>query len=230
MPQPLHTADCSIRAYADEHAVHAHDHGQLLYALQGSMEVEVQGHLALVDACCGLWIPAGCAHGYGAAPGAQMLVMDVGRGLLTPALERQRSFRVPPAARCAPAAMAWPQRLALLLAAPSLQARRRLDSLALARRVQAALHEDWPTARLAALCHLSPQRFHARWLELLGQTPQQWLRQLRLERAEQELAAGRRLDATALVCGYASASALAYALRRDRGSSARQLRAPTAPG
>ncbi|MCL0127239.1 helix-turn-helix domain-containing protein, partial [Klebsiella pneumoniae] len=65
---------------------------------------------------------------------------------------------------------------------------------------------------------------HARWLELTGRTPQQWLRQLRLDQAERLLARGRSLEASAADCGYASASALAYALRRDRGTGARALR------
>ena len=72
---------------------------------------------------------------------------------------------------------------------------------------------------------LSVAQFHARFVELTGETPQDWLRKLRLDAASQQLRQGAALEATALRCGYASASALAYALRRDRGLRSRQLKA-----
>ncbi len=112
----------------------------------------------------------------------------------------------------------------LLVQAPRILARRALPLERLQQAVEAALHEPWPTARMAALCHLSPQRFHARWLELAGATPQAWLRGLRLDAAERRIARGQRLEDAALACGYATASALASALRRERGTGARGLR------
>ena len=75
------------------------------------------------------------------------------------------------------------------------------------------------------MVHLSVAQFHARFVELTANTPQDWLRNLRLDAACQQLRQGAALEATALRCGYASASALAYALRRDRGLSSRQLKA-----
>ncbi|MDN5535490.1 helix-turn-helix domain-containing protein, partial [Comamonas sp.] len=83
-----------------------------------------------------------------------------------------------------------------------------------------------PTARLAGLMHLSVAQFHARFVELTDRTPQDWLRGLRLDAAVLQLKQGSALEATALHCGYASASALAYALRRERGVTSRQLRQP----
>ena len=115
--------------------------------------------------------------------------------------------------------------MALVLDAPSLLQRRSIDLQWLQQQVRSALHESWPTARLAALVHLSVAQFHARFVELAGSTPQDWLRDLRLDTAVQQLRQGTALEATALRCGYASASALAYALRRDRGLTSRQLRA-----
>jgi AraC-like DNA-binding protein len=221
---PLVTVDCSIRHYSGEHAAHVHDaHAQLLYALNGRMELEVNGRSSFVDTASGLLIPAGSRHGYWAAPGAQILVLDVPAALCT-GLDKVRRFHVPQAARSAPAQLPAEQRLALLLQSPALLARRSIHLSAIEHAVRQQLHTAWPTARMAALAHLSPQRFHARWQELTGSTPQQWLRQLRLDEAVRQLARGHSLEASAAACGYASASALGYALRRDRNTSARQLR------
>jgi len=188
------------------------------------MELELDGHHSYVDAASGMLIPAGAAHGYLAQPHTQVLVIDAPDG---PGLERPRRFAVPAPLR-APALALHPisaaAHLALVLQAPTLLHRRTIDLARLSQQVRAALHADWPTARLAALCHLSVPQFHARFVELVGVPPQTWLRRLRLDAAEQQLARGQPLETTALRCGYRSASALAYALRRDRQVGARALR------
>ncbi|MDE2414302.1 MAG: helix-turn-helix domain-containing protein [Comamonadaceae bacterium] len=213
---------CSVRRYSGEHGAHEHGFAQILYALDGCMELDIAGRAAFVDTACGIVIPAGAGHGYLADRAARILVIDAPD---QPGLSRMRRFAVPEAWRAgAPAPQAVAARVAQVLQAPGVLVRRRIDLARLAQAVQATLHQDWPTARLAALCHLSAQRFHARLLELTGRTPQAWLRDLRLNRAEQLLAHGQPLETAALACGYASASALAYALKRERGLGARDLR------
>lgn len=213
----------SVRRYSGEHQSHAHDHAQILYALQGRMELELGGHASYVDAATGMVIPAGTTHGYLAQPHTQVLVMDVP---MHQGVERVRRFAVPAALRATALAqrpVSAAAQLALVLGAPSLLHRRTVDVAWLTQQVQAALHAEWPTARLAALCHLSVPQFHSRFVELVGQPPQAWLRSQRLDAAAQQLALGQPLETTALRCGYRSASALAYALRRERQVSARSL-------
>ena len=77
---------------------------------------------------------------------------------------------------------------------------------------------------MAERCLLSPQRFHARLLELTGCSPQAWLRTLRLDEAQRLLRRGLTLEAAAARVGYRSASALAHAMRRDRATGVRGLR------
>ncbi|SDM13411.1 AraC-type DNA-binding protein [Oryzisolibacter propanilivorax] len=224
----------SVRRYGGEHQAHAHDHAQLLFALQGRMELEVAGRSAFVDSSCGLAVPAGAVHAFLARPDTRLFVIDAPPGA---GLQRVRRFAVPPAAQAlarslgaAPQPAGAPVRaadacLALLLGAPRVLARRPLDVALLQAAVGRTLREPWPTARMARLYHLSAARFHARWLELTGATPQDWLRARRLDAAAQLLARGRPLAQAALATGYASASALAAALRRERGVGARALRA-----
>ena len=223
-PHPvLDQAQASVRSYSGEHQAHAHDYAQILFALQGRMELEVAGRPSFVDCACGMVIPAGADHGYLAAPQTQVLVIDAP---MAEGLDKLRRFAVPPALRFPQSSLSAAAQMALVLQAPTLLQRRGLDLLRLQQQIQAALHESWPTARLAGLMHLSVAQFHARFVELTDRTPQDWLRGLRLDAAVRQLKQGTALEATALRCGYASASALAYALRRERGVTSRQLREP----
>lgn len=217
----LDEAQTSVRSYSGEHQAHAHGYAQILFALHGRMELEVGGRPSFVDAACGMVIPAGTDHGYLAPPQTQVLVIDVP---MAQGLDKLRRFAVPPPLRYPQSSLSAAAQMALVLQAPTLLQRRGLDMQWLQHQVQAALHESWPTARLATLMHLSVAQFHTRFVELMGTTPQDWLRSLRLDAAVQQLKQGAALEATALRCGYASASALAYALRRDRGMTSRQLR------
>lgn len=218
----LEQAQVSVRCYNGEHQAHAHGYAQILFALQGRMELEVHGKASFVDSACGMVIPAGTDHGYLAPPQTQVLVIDAP---MAQGLGRLRRFAVPPPLRFPVSSLSAAAQMALVLQAPSLLQRRSMDLQGLQHDVQAALHESWTTARLAEKMHLSVAQFHARFVELTGSTPQGWLRDLRLDAAVQQLRQGAALEATALRCGYASASALAYALRRERGVTSRQLKA-----
>lgn len=217
--------DCSIRTYDGEAHTHAHGHAQIMVPLAGRMELEIAGRALFTDMSCGMVVPAGASHAYVARPGTRMLVID------TPeqkGLERVRRFAI--TALCASLADIGDvqRQLSLVLELPTVLSRRGLDLARLDAALDAGLHEDWPVARMAGLFFLSPQRFHTRLLELTDRTPAAYLRDRRLDVAEKALARGLGLEAVAQRVGYRTASALAFALSRDRHTGARSLRRGTA--
>lgn len=221
-PRPLDHAEASLRRYAGEYPAHAHGHAQVLVGLRGCLQLELDGHAAFVDAASALIVPAGVTHAFLAEAPAQVLVIDAPADA---ALQRVRRFVPPPAWKALrPEGLDAGAVLADIAGAATLLARRRIDLAALEAAVAAAPAADWSTPRLAALCCLSPQRFHARFIELAGMPPAAWVRACRLDAAERLLRAGLSLEAAALQVGYATASALAFALRRERGVGARTLR------
>lgn len=211
-----------IRRYSGERSSHVHQHVQIMFALQGRMELEIDGHCTFADSSCGMLIPAGVEHGFLAASEVRMFVLDVPP---LPGLDQVRRFAVTPACRASVRQADAGLQIAQLLQAPRVLARRGIDLAQLDAALADRLHEPWPTARMAQLFFLSTPRFHARLLELTGLTPQAYLRGRRLDRAEQLLRHGMALDASALQVGYQSASALSFALKRERQFSTRQLRA-----
>lgn len=211
-----------MRTYRGAYEAHSHEHAQVLVGVRGSLQLEVDGRPAFVDPSCGLVIPAGSGHEYLAESPVQVLVVDCEAAKGT---DRLRRFALPLSWPSRAASMCADMLLSDLLDAPSLQTRRRLDIDLLAVKVDAELHRCWTVADLASLCRFSPQRFRARFAEVTGMSPLGWVRLRRLDAAERLLRAGLSLEAAALQVGYASASALCFALRRERGLGVRQLRA-----
>jgi AraC-like DNA-binding protein len=211
----------SIRSYSGEQTVHEHDYAQVLFAWRGRMDIEVGAAADFSDNSCGLIIPAGVTHAYAASPDLRMVVMDVP---MQRGLDRARRFPVTAGVRALVGQSDADDLLAAILGAPRAGVRRGIALDRLRAELAAALYAPWTTARMAERCLLSPQRFHARLLELTGQSPQAWLRALRLDEAQRLLKRGLTLEATAARVGYATASALAHALRRDRAVGVRGLR------
>jgi transcriptional regulator GlxA family with amidase domain len=212
---------CSIRSYCGEYAAHEHAHAQIMFSLNGRLDLEIAGRQTFSDTSCGLIIPAGVSHAFRAERSVRMFVFDAPRG---PGVDRVRRFAVTPDVIAMKRPRAGALELSAILDAPRIVSRRGIDLELLAREVESALHESWPTARMAGMFCLSGQRFHARLVELTGLTPQGYLRSLRLDRATRCLRQGRTLESVARTVGYCSASALAFALKRDRHVGARSIR------
>lgn len=223
MEANLAQTSSGIRRYSGEYRKHKHGHAQVMFALQGRMELEIDGRSAFADTSCGIVIPGGVAHGFLATKDVRMFVVDVATqsGLDS----RASSFAVTPVhlqyARLTDASLL----IAHVMQAPRILARRGIELAQLDAALDCSLHENWSTARMAQMFFLSSQRFHARLIELTGMTPQVYVRARRFRTAEALLRRGVPLDTTAQQVGYRSASALSYALKRDRHFSVRQWRA-----
>ena len=72
----LSTAIAEQRRYRGDHGSHEHEHAQLLFGMDGALEVEIAGHLMRVDATTGLIVPAGERHASSSRHGANVLVID----------------------------------------------------------------------------------------------------------------------------------------------------------
>lgn len=238
----------SLRTYLGGHAPHAHSHAQVLLGVEGGLALEVDGRSAWVDATAGLVIPAGATHGFESRGGARVWVVDAPACL---GLDRLRAFALPPGWAANPGCDSSPgqgtatdagtgtasradsqtgtclsaaQVLDTLDQAARVQVRRPVEVARLQAAIANTLHQPWPVQRMAALYCLSVPRFQVRWQALTGLSPQAWLRDQRLDAAQRQLKAGWPLETVALQVGYRSASALLFALRRDRGQTTRNLR------
>lgn len=240
----------SLRTYLGGHVPHAHSHAQVLLGVEGGLALEVDGRSAWVDATAGLVIPAGATHGFESRAGARVWVVDAPACL---GLDRLRAFALPPGWASNPGCDSSPgqgtatdagtgtgtasstygqtgtslsaaQVLDTLDQAARVQVRRPVEVARLQAAVADTLHQPWPVQRMAALYCLSVPRFQVRWQALTGLSPQAWLRDQRLDAAQRQLKAGWPLETVALQVGYRSASALLFALRRDRGQTTRNLR------
>jgi AraC-like DNA-binding protein len=217
----------SLRQYGPSHGSHAHTHFQVLLGLEGTLELEVQGRGQRIAAGGGCVIAPGALHDFESRGGARCLVLDTAQ----PDWATCADTPVQPQAALALArylqlALTQPASLAqhygpLLMLdcwrAPlpaSTRSQRRIDWGTLTRWCQLRLHLPLTVADLATQVHLSPTQFATRCRQETGMSAMQWLRALRLARAQTLRADGLTLEATALRCGYQSASALAAALRR----------------
>ncbi|MDR7154354.1 AraC-like DNA-binding protein [Sphingobium xenophagum] len=92
----------------------------------------------------------------------------------------------------------------------------------------AAIHdrpeEDWSVDRLARNCGMSRSTFCLRFKKLVGQTPYQYLRTVRLERARERLLAGARIKAVVGEAGYATYYAFGQAFRDHFDMSPQDMR------
>lgn len=226
-------AQLSLRRYGSEPQAHAHAYHQLVLPLSGTLDIDIEGRGERLQRGRLASIASGQVHAFSAVGANRFVVIDLPDELAGTVLPDSRRFLplAPAATRCAQrlaGGASSPQSVRAVLAALFAEAP---GGTAL-RRVAAALarmrERPWEphgTESLAADAGLARSRFHALFLAATGTTPQRWLGELRLDRAEAMLRHGAQsLAEVALACGYSEQSALTRALRRERGLTPGDIR------
>jgi len=224
----------AIRSYGRDGAVDTHAFAQLVLPLGGSMEMDVEGHGSWLDRTRAAFVAPMARHDQSSGIANRFLVVDVDAQVLgEPTLERLAARRYLPVGSAAAhlidymaaslgedglsqRAALW---LPLLLDAIERTAPGPASRLAgLLATLAAHPERDWTAADMAARMGLSVSRLHAVFREELDTTPQAWLAERRIERAQQWLTdTPLPLTEIALACGYADQSAFTRAFGRATG-------------
>ena len=220
------TPTLSVRHYGAAPGGHVHDHFQVLWTLDGVLELEVDGHGLALPAGGGLVLSPGQRHDFESRQGSRCLVLDTlaagwtkcparpFRGDTTLALARYLACALQAGQR--QALQAGPMLLLEAWGAHGpVHPRRRIDWAALGIWAQARWHQPLSVADLAAQVHLSATQFAARCREETGHSVMRWLRGQRLAQAHLWRAGGMSVAEAARRCGYRSPSALTAAMRRE---------------
>lgn len=218
----------SVRRYGAAAGSHAHDHFQVLCALEGRLELEVEGRGLSLGAGQGQVLHPGERHDFESRQGSRCLVFDTAdphwaalprAPLHLDAVHHLASYFGAALEAGLPVSTLGPALLAQawggVPAAPS-RVRRGVDWGALARWLESHLTHPLTAARIAEQVHLSESQFRARCLEELGLAPMQWVRERRLARAAALRGAGLSVAEAARQSGYESASALTAAMQRSK--------------
>lgn len=219
----------TVRSYGAAVGSHAHDHFQVLWPLQGCLELEVEGRGVALRVGDALVVRPGDHHDFESRQGSRCLVLDTNEAVWSQRSERPL-FSRSTSQMAAFLAVALEENLPLALesgadllaqswgsVAATSAARRAVNWKQLSHWAAPRLHERLLAADLADQVHLSESQFRARCVEELGITPMQWLRQQRLRKAQQLRSAGASVAEASALVGY-TASALTAAMRKARRS------------
>jgi AraC-like DNA-binding protein len=239
----MRVTDLSLRSYRDTVLTHVHDHYQVVLALAGALEMEVDGHAGTAGTTSLVAVAPGRPHSFRASGANRFLVIDWQAGSresdatqrLMSACDRQPYLaldqRLLPLLRflevaCADAGIEAEERAdwaRLLLARLGAGIERR--SYVLTRRLDRALSfmearksQAITMAEIATAAHTSAGHLHALFQRELGRTPMRHLAEIRLDHAMKLLGeSDLSIAAVAAASGYGDQSALTRALHRRRG-------------
>jgi AraC-like DNA-binding protein len=218
----------------DGSTVPASDHFQVVFGMQGRIELMLKGRRHAVQPGRVLVIPPGEQRRCAMRGAAACLVLSSAdaahREALAPLAGHVRSvhpstahlMRYLASRRHADDAVSRAATVELLVASLAASTplggprlRRSIDWEALERWIDERLDEPLAVAALAAQVHLSAPQFALRCRAELGLSPMTLVRRRRLAAARRCLDAGMPVYQAALQCGYQSPSALTAALRRE---------------
>jgi AraC-like DNA-binding protein/mannose-6-phosphate isomerase-like protein (cupin superfamily) len=218
----------SVRTYGQAPGGHLHDHFQVIWPLQGCLELEVEGKGLALQVGDGLIVRPGDRHDFQSRDGSRCLVLDSSQAVWNYRNVRP-SFAKSASQMAAFLAVALEENLPMAIeqgehllaqswgASPvASKARRTVDWQALAAWTNARLDQPLRAGDLAGLVHLSESQFRARCLEEWGVTPMQWLRQLRLSKAQLLREAGLPVSVISARVGYETPSALTAAMAKHK--------------
>ena len=223
------TPTWSIRSYGSSPGSHVHDHFQILWGLNGNLELEIDGKGTNLTAGGGMVIAPNERHDFASHSGSRCLVLD------TPDTGWSARERVPQFAKATDLLARFiseaidgqlpiDQHYGALLLAQSWGAlpvvqrfRREIDWATLTQWIEDRFDKPLTASDLAEQACLSESQFRARCVEELGCSPVQWARRLRLEQAQVLRSMHLSIAEVAKRTGYDSPSALTAAMRRERG-------------
>lgn len=236
-----------IKRYNGGVETHSHGHHQIVFPLQGVMEMDVEGHADRVTHSCAAVINEGALHCFAASPENAFLIVDFngdgadadgpdGRNLwndrlgkpflsLDPALNQLCAFF---SSEIRNGRLQGVQAVIagdLLLAA--LEQRLGIEYDPLSHGLAAALsfieahcHQDITVGQVAQFAGLSVSHFHALFRKQFGQSPKHYIMRRRLQKAASILEqTDRPLAHIALDMGYGDQSAFSRAFHRHLGQT-----------
>jgi len=215
---------------------HAHPTAQLLYAIEGMMQVNTRNGVWLVPPTCAVWLSAGTEHDVRMSGRVKLRTVYVDVRLVSDLPDASRVVRISPLLR---------ELIVAATALPRVIAENSRDSKLLSllldelrRSPEQPLHLPLPTgertralclalithpadtataAQLAARFHITARTLHRAFAQEIGLSFSQWRRQARLLHAINRLADGARIIDVAFDCGYSSQSAFTAMFRRHFG-------------
>lgn len=228
----------SIRAYNPEFQSHSHDHHQLVLPLAGRLNLLINHQQLQVGTAECLVIPAGTEHGFSATEQCRFLVVDLTHlptdllhlahpvfqlsALMQPYLLVLEQLLVQQNQQLLAAAQQFFLQL-LEAEQPAPAVDRRLRQALL--YMQEHLAEELDLVLLASKASLSLSQFKQLFRQQLGQSPGQYLTQLRMQHSRTLLLfSDLSVQQLALNVGYQSASAFSARFLRHFGQSPQQYR------